>query len=206
MDPLCHLGGGGLNPTLSITILNTQSKSTRDICQQVIEVLRCNLVREAKRSKRNIVPGINNEVLRNGTRTGILIRETGDGDLWVALIVELPVDATLRERHALELCEVLGDFHVESVIEDETGREGSLGDEGQDFGGARVDVGCVQAAGLKKESCEGDTEADEGWEVGAVGEDDFTTGTGCTRVRCGVEVEFEVGGAGFDCVAEGLDA
>lgn len=53
-------------------------------------------------------------------------------------------------------------------------------------------MGCVEAAWFKPEGSESDTETDSRWEVGAAGDDNFTTETESAWVGSRVEVEFGV--------------
>ena len=68
------------------------------------------------------------------------------------------MNAAHGECHTLVLSQVLGDFHVEGIIENEAGGESAFGDEGQYFGGAGMDMGGVETAGSEEETCEGGTE------------------------------------------------
>lgn len=123
--------------------------------------------------------------------------------MWIALVIDLPVDRALWQYHSLELGEILRDLHVESVVEDEAGAKSSLGDEGENLCGARMNVGCVQAAWFEPEGSESNAETDKRGEIGTVGENDFTTKTGGTWVGSRIEVKLETSVTVFHSFAQG---
>ena len=104
------------------------------------------------------------EVLRHLRGTGVLAVERGDEGGGLALVIDLVVDAALREDCALEFLEGAGDFGVfargyEAVFEDVAEVDGAV-DDGEELGGAGVNVRGVDAACV--EEAEGGADAETG--------------------------------------------
>jgi len=101
--------------------------------------------------------GINNgrvqceEVLRNAAGSRVLGVESADADLRRAFEVLLEVDAALREDGALELCQGGVELGSQAVLEHEASLDVPVGGDGEEFRGARVDVGSVQATRVEEE-------------------------------------------------------
>jgi len=107
-----------LNPTPHQTLLRSQRKGRRDRRLERCEVIPIDLRREAERGVED--RGIDaEEVLRDRARARILIAQARDEDGRLAVIVELEVNASLREDCALELGEGGVLLDGEAVLEDE---------------------------------------------------------------------------------------
>ena len=122
--------------------------------------------------------------------------EAGNEDGGFALIVELPVDKALGEEHAGEVAE-RGVDHGEGaddwgwlandvpgavvILEDEGADETAL-DDGQEFVGARVPVGGVEAAWIDEADGLSEPSGTESGEVVDGGEDDAAAGGRCDGV------------------------
>jgi len=138
------------------------------------------------------------EVLGDLAGTGILVAEARDEASGIAVVVELEVDASLREDGTLELGQSGVLLHNEVVLEDETGLEVVAFDEGQELARARVDMGSIKATGVHEANGCGEVGPNDRREVGTVGKVDLATSAGDGArvgwgVGCGVEVELQVG-------------
>jgi hypothetical protein len=80
--------------------------------------------------------------------TGVFITEAGNEDGLFASGVPFGVDGSLGEDDALELGRVVTD-DGRAILGDELGVERAL-DDNVEFGGSRVNVGCVEAASVKE--------------------------------------------------------
>jgi len=91
------------------------------------------------------------EVLGDAARTWVLGVESADADLRGALEVLLEMDAALREDGALELSQGGVELGDQAVLKNETGLDASWGGDGEEFRGARVDMGGVEATWVEEE-------------------------------------------------------
>lgn len=133
--------------------LHALRKVGRDILAKLRDVLPINGLGESKRSVDDVRVQAE-EVLGDLRGTRVLVVERRNERGRVALVVDLVVDAALREDGALELGEGAGDFGVftgcdEAVLEDVAEVNFAV-DHGEELGGAGVDVGCVDAAGVEE--------------------------------------------------------
>ena len=174
----------------------------RDILPELLDVLPVNSAGESKRSIKNLLVQ-REEVLRNLTSAGILAVQRSHKHGVVTVIIELEVDAALREYSALELVQSACDLRVlasgdKAVFKDVAEFEVGALDEGEELGGAGMHVGSVDAAGLE----EGESGADA--KVGEDGESLDVCRFGCaafgTRSRsCVVEGEDDEGFESVTC-------
>jgi hypothetical protein len=142
------------------------------ISHATITYLAVNGAGEPKRSINNIRVQ-RKESLSNLVGTRVLRVERSDESSLLAVVVELVMDAALRENSALELVQVPGDLWVlarldKCVLEHETELEVGAFDEREEFGGAGVHVGSVDAAGVEEAEGGADSQAGEDGEVGDI--------------------------------------
>ena len=101
------------------TLLSAQSEWWWNRTLERSKVVRIDLLREAK-SRINDGRIDVEEVLSDLAGTGILVAEARDERSRLAVVVELEVDASLREDSALELGESGVLLNGEAVLEDKT--------------------------------------------------------------------------------------
>lgn len=150
---------------------------------------------------------VDDEVLGDGAGTWVIRVEAGDGDGGLAVQVLLEVDRALGEDGTLELGQGGVELGGQAVLQHEARQHLGVGDEGQEFAGARVDVRCVETAGLEEDARGRDAEVGQDGEVFAVGQVDLpaVAGLDC-RVGCRVEVELEADGAGVKLALNVVEA
>lgn len=179
----------------SLARVHSRYQVRRQVRAELVDIAGINFVLAAERDLDNIVRQ-REEVLRDlrSARVGAVERRGENRAL--AGRVELEVDAALGEDGGFELVEggvegegegvdLLGGVFEESVLHHEADFELAF-DDGEEFGGARVGVRGVHAAGLDEGYCAGDSFADEEGEVGLVGNKNAAA---VTSNRRGLEVE-----------------
>jgi hypothetical protein len=129
---------------LSQADINVLRQVGRNHLAELLNVLAVDLLGESKSSVDDTSVE-SEETLRNLVGTRVLGVETSDEYRLFAVVVELEVDAALGKDGALVFLESASDFGVrgggdKAVFEDVA--EGEIGafDEGEEFGGAGVDV------------------------------------------------------------------
>ena len=152
------IGGGvssrsALVPALRQADIHALRNVGRNIAAELLNVLAINRLGEAQRRVHNVRVQAE-EVLGDLGGSGVLAVERSNEDRGLALVVDLIVDAALREDGALELGEGAGDLGVlargdEAVLEDVAEVYLALHD-GKELRGARVNMGCVDSAGIKE--------------------------------------------------------
>lgn len=105
------------------------------------------------------------EVLRNLRCAGIFAVEGSYEGGGLTLVVDLVVDAALGEHGALEFGERAGDFGVltsrhQAVLENVAKIDLAF-DDGEKFGGAGMDMGCVDATSVKEAKRGGNSQTSE---------------------------------------------
>ena len=148
----------------------------------------------AKGARNDVAPEV--EVgLSNLLDTGVLAGEAGDKGRVGAERVKFGVHGTLGEDGHLVLSEVVDDS-AETVLEGELGNESAL-NHNVDLGGARVNVGSVEAAGAKEADSHSDTGTSQGGESLAISFDGvaaITNGVGRVGLSLAEIVDLVGGG------------
>jgi len=173
-------------------------------CHKVVSV---NLLGKSKCSVDNIrVQG--EEVLGDGAGTRVLAVQTGDGHSGGAVKVLLEVDAAHGEDGTLKLGERGVEFRGQAVLQNETGEQVVVSDQGQELGGTRVDVWGVQATRVEEDASRRDAQVCQDGEVGAESEIDLATHACVVGRRVGgfVEVELQADVASGDFFLDVLEA
>ena len=157
----------GVNVAFLQARINAERNVGRDLLAESIDILSIKRLRETEGSINNICIQAE-KVLGNLAGTRIVRVERSDEGGGLAVGVNLVVDGTHWEDGALELGEFSGDFGVlagfyEAVFQDVAEFDGAL-DDGEEFGGARVHVWGVHAAGVEEAERSGDTETGENGE------------------------------------------
>lgn len=177
-------------------LLDALGERARDVLLELGEVISVDLVGEAEGGVDDFGVDVDNEVLGDGAGTGVLRVETSNRNSGLAVQVLLEVDAALREDGALVLSQGGVEFGDEAVLENESREHFGVGDEGQEFSGAGMEVRGIQAAGVEEDAGSGDASACQKGEVGALSKIDLATGARSDgRVGSRVEVELQVDGA-----------
>lgn len=146
--------GGSLVPTLLQADLHILRNVDGKVLAELFKVRSIDGRRESKRGVDD-VDVETKEVLSDLRDSGVLVVESGNKDGGLALVVDLVVDATLRENSALELGESSGNLGTrvrcfdEAVLENIAEVNLSVHD-GEELGGTRVDVRSVDAASVQK--------------------------------------------------------
>lgn len=132
------------------TALDPLNKRRRDRTFEMRKVACIDLSRKSERS-------INNrrikskEILRNTAGSWVLGVQARNTDLRRALQALLEVDTALGKDRALELGQGGVELGGQTVLENEASLDAAVCGDGEEFGGAWVDVRGVEAAGVKKE-------------------------------------------------------
>ena len=155
------------------TGLQAHLDATRQICRKAIlkhrDILPIDGTRKAQRRIHH--PAVQRkEVLRDLARARVVAVQGRHEDGVVAGGVLLEVDGAHREDGTLEGAHVRRDLGGEVVLEHEARVDLAL-DDGQELGGARVDVRRVEAAGAEDGDGDGDAEVGDDGEGVAVGEE-----------------------------------
>lgn len=176
-------------------LLDTLGERGGDVLLELSKVVGVDLVGEAEGGIDDFRVDVDDEVLGDGAGTGVFRVETGDGDGGGTVQVLLEVDAALREDGALIFGQGGVELGDEAVLEHESREHLGVGDESQELGRTRVEVGSVQSTGVEEDACCGDTGAGEDGEVGSLSKIDLATCSGGNGGVGGrVEVELEVDG------------
>lgn len=179
----------------SLARVHSRNQVRRQIRAEQINIARVNLVLAAESNLDNIIRQ-REEVLRDLRSPRVGIVEGGCEYRALAGGVELEVDAALRENGGFELVEggvegesqgvdFFGGVFEQPVLHHEADFELAF-DDGEEFGGTRVGVRGVHAAGLDEGYGAGNSFADEEGEVGFVGDEDAAA---VAADGCGFEVE-----------------
>lgn len=108
------------------------------------------------------------EILCNAAGSWILGVQARDTDLRRALKVLLEVDAALGKHGALELRQGGIELGCQAVLEHEAGLDAPICGNGEEFGCARVDMRCIEAARVEEEDRRRETEISQDREIGSV--------------------------------------
>lgn len=173
-----------------------------DVLPEQLDVLAIDLLGHSKGSVDNLrVEG--EEVLCDLAGSGVFAVQTGNKGSLVAVIVELEVDAALRENSAVELVQIASDFWVlgrahQPILKHVAELEVGPIDQSEKLSGARVHVRSVDAAGLEEaESC-ADAQAGQDGKAFDVGS--LESAACCVgRSACPIEAEDRESPEGGSC-------
>ena len=179
----------------SLARVHGRHQVRRQVRAELVDIAGIDVVLAAERDLDNIVRQ-REEVLRDLRSARVGAVERGREDRALAGRVELEVDAALGEDGGFELVEggvegegqgvdLFGGVFEQPVFHHEADFELAF-DDGEEFGGARVGVRGVHAAGFDEGYCAGDSFADEEGEVDLVGDEDAAA---IASNRSGLEVE-----------------
>ena len=167
LRPYASLGAGLLDAALGETALDAQGHIGRQHVRELLNVLAVDgvLALEAEvRAEESLLNA--KERLSGLLDAGVFVCEAGDEDCRLAVRVELGVQRTSGEDGHLELVQRVLDERG-SVLLDEVCPERAL-DYDVDFGGTRVGVRSVEAAGADEADGHTDAGTDKGREELAV--------------------------------------
>jgi len=156
--------GLGINVALLQALINAQRNVGRNIRPEGLDILAIQALRESERGAHNVLVQAK-EVGSNGRGARVLAVQASNKGGRHAVLIDLVVDGAHGEDGALEFVKGAGDLGLvarlhEAVFENVAEGHFAL-DDGEEFGGARVDVGAVHAAGFDEADRGRDTKARE---------------------------------------------
>ena len=92
------------------------------------------------------------EVLPNSAQARILVTESGDEHCWLAVVIELIMDASLRQYGTLVLRQRGTHLSLQAILKKEAGLHVGAGGEYQELGRARMNVRFIHAARVHESS------------------------------------------------------
>lgn len=188
-------------------LLDTLGERGGDVLLELSKVVGVDLVGEAEGGIDDFRIDVDNEVLGDGAGTGVFRVETGDGDGGRTVQVLLEVDAALRKDGSLIFSQSSVELRDEAVLEHESREHLGVGDESQELGRTRVEVGSVQSTGVEEDACCRDAGASEDGEVGPLSKINLATSSGGDGGVGGrVEVELKVDGTTSELRLEVIEA
>ena len=135
------------------------------------------------------------EILCDAAQSWILVAESCHEYSGLAVVVELEMDAALGQDGALELVQGRAHLRGQAVLEDKSRPDIASLDDGEEFGGAVVDMRGVHAAGVQEPGRHCQAKINEGGKGLAVGEitlAPFPRADATAWVGGDVEVELQV--------------